>query len=91
MGEDFIRIGPMLILAGLLAGWIAEATTRAGGYGFISDMVLGLAGGVVIGGAIRIFVSGEAGMATMFVIGCAGAALAIAAQRTLWRSFRPGT
>lgn len=91
MTEDIIQMGPMLILAGLMAGWTAEATVRAGGYGFIADMVLGLVGSVVIGGAVRVLVSSGSGMATMFLIGCAGATLAIAAQRTAWRSFRPGT
>ncbi len=38
-------------VAGLTAGWLAEAVSRGGGYGFINDAVLGLVGSVA-GGAI---------------------------------------
>jgi hypothetical protein len=47
MTEHIAQMGPMLILAGLVAGWIAEAVSRAGGYGFTTDMVIGLVGSVV--------------------------------------------
>jgi uncharacterized membrane protein YeaQ/YmgE (transglycosylase-associated protein family) len=91
MLEHVVQLGPMLILAGLLAGWTAEAVSRAGGYGFIPDMVLGLVGSVVGGTTVWVFVSSDAGMLAMFLIGCAGAALAVVAQRGLWRSIRLGT
>jgi uncharacterized membrane protein YeaQ/YmgE (transglycosylase-associated protein family) len=91
MLEDIVRMGPMLILAGLLAGWVAEAASRAGGYGFIPDMGIGLIGSVVGGWIVWVLISTGAGMPGMFVIGCAGAVLAIVAQRRLWRSLRPGT
>ena len=51
MFEHIVQMGPMLVIAGLIAGWVAEAASRAGGYGFIVDMVLGLIGSMV-GGAI---------------------------------------
>jgi hypothetical protein len=35
---------------------------------------------------VWVFVSSDIGMSAMLGIGCAGAALAIAAQRRLWRS-----
>jgi uncharacterized membrane protein YeaQ/YmgE (transglycosylase-associated protein family) len=91
MSEDIAHMGPMLILAGLVSGWIAEAVSRAGGYGLKSDMAVGLMGSVVGGTLIWIVVASDAGMPGMFLIGCAGAALAIVAQRSLWRSTRPGT
>jgi uncharacterized membrane protein YeaQ/YmgE (transglycosylase-associated protein family) len=91
MTEHIAQMGPMLILAGLVAGWMAEVLSRAGGYGFITDMVIGLVGSVVGGAAVWILVSTDAGMLGMFLIGCAGAALAIVAQRGLWRSLLPGT
>ena len=87
MTEHIAQMGPMLILAGLVAGWMAEALSRARGYGLITDMVIGLVGSVVGGAAIWVLVSSGAGMLGMFLIGCAGAALAIVAQRGLWRSF----
>lgn len=90
MFEYVAQMGPMLLLAGLAAGWVSEALSRARGYGFLYDMVLGLAGSLLAGTAMSVLVSSEAGMATMFVIGCVGAAVVIAAQRQFWRSARPG-
>jgi uncharacterized membrane protein YeaQ/YmgE (transglycosylase-associated protein family) len=81
----------MLILAGLMAGWVAEAVSRADGYGLILDMVLGLIGSVIVGSTVRVLISGDAGMLGMLLIGGAGAALAIVAQRRCWRSARLGT
>ena len=86
MFEHIMQMGPMLVLAGLFAGWVAEAASRAGGYGFILDMVLGLIGSVVVGSIVWILISSDIGMPAMLMIGCGGAALAIAAQRRLWRS-----
>src|SRR6185503_12649503 len=83
MFEHIAQMGPILVLAGLIAGWVAEAASRAGGYGFIFDMVFGLVGSVVGGAIVWVFISSDTGM---LVIGCVGAALAIAAQRRLWRS-----
>lgn len=91
MLEDIVRVGPMLVLAGLLAGWTAEAVSRARGYGFLPDMALGLVGSVVVGGAVWAALSTDAGTLVTFLIGFAGAALAIVAQRSLWRSTRLGT
>jgi uncharacterized membrane protein YeaQ/YmgE (transglycosylase-associated protein family) len=90
MTEHIAHMGPMLILAGLLVGWLADAVSRAGGYGHMLDMTVGLVGSVVAGMLVWIFLSGI-GMPLMFGTGCAGATLAIAAQRGLWRSARFGT
>jgi hypothetical protein len=35
MLEHIVQMGPMLVLAGLIAGWVAEAASRAGGYRFV--------------------------------------------------------
>ena len=91
MVEDIARMGPMLLLAGLMAGWTAEAVSRTGGYGLIRDLGLGLTGSVAGGVATWVAISGLDGMVTMFLIGCGGAALVIIAQRSFWRSVRPGT
>jgi uncharacterized membrane protein YeaQ/YmgE (transglycosylase-associated protein family) len=90
MFEHVVQMIPMLVLAGLMSGWMAETLSRAGGYGFIPDMVLGLLGSVVAG-AVWIVVANSGGMLGMFLVGCAGAALAIVSQRSLWHSPRPGT
>ena len=91
MLEHIMQMGPMLVLAGLIAGWVAETGARAGGYGFILDMLVGLIGSVVVGAIVWGLVSSDIGMLQMLLIGCGGAALAIAAQRGLWRSAPLGT
>jgi uncharacterized membrane protein YeaQ/YmgE (transglycosylase-associated protein family) len=88
MLEHIVQIGPMLVLAGLVAGWLAETVSRANGYGLIPDIVLALIGSVLVGAAFWAVVSGEAGLLATFLIGSAGAALPLAAQRTFWRSAR---
>ena len=50
MLEHIVQMGPMLVLAGLAAGLVAEAVSRAGGYGFLYDVALGLVGSAVGGG-----------------------------------------
>jgi uncharacterized membrane protein YeaQ/YmgE (transglycosylase-associated protein family) len=91
MSEYVAQMGPMLILAGIAAGWVSEAMSRARGYGFITDMTLGLIGSLVAGLAMSLFISREAGMIVMFLVGCAGAAVVIGGQRQVWRSARLGT
>jgi hypothetical protein len=91
MLEHIAQMGPLLVLAGLMAGWTTETVSRAGGYGLIPDLVVGLIGSVFVGGIIWVVVSHELGMLGGFVIGSAGAGLAVIAQRRLWRSTRLGT
>jgi uncharacterized membrane protein YeaQ/YmgE (transglycosylase-associated protein family) len=82
-------MAPMLLLAGLIAGWVSEAAWRARGYGLMYDLALGIVGSLVAGIMMSFAVANEGGMVAMFVTGCAGATLAIAAQRQCWRSARP--
>lgn len=91
MLEDIVHVGPMLLLAGLMTGWVTEAVSAAGGYGFVHDILLGLAGSVVAAAVVWVFISSEAGMVGTFLIACGGAALMIVAQRRFWRSARRGT
>jgi uncharacterized membrane protein YeaQ/YmgE (transglycosylase-associated protein family) len=88
MADTIVQMTPMLVLGGLIAGWLAEAVSRAWGYGFISDMVLGLAGSVIAGAFVWLVISRDTGMTTMLLLGCVGAALAIFAQRQVWPSTR---
>jgi uncharacterized membrane protein YeaQ/YmgE (transglycosylase-associated protein family) len=87
MADTVVQMTPMLVLGGLIAAWLAEASSRRRGYGFISDMVLGLAGSVIAGALVWLMMWRNAGMTTMLLIGCVGAALAIVAQRGV----RPST
>ena len=91
MFEHIMQLGPMLVLAGLIGGWVSEAASRARGYGVVLDMALGLIGSVIGGVIAWSLFSSDIGMLAMLLIGCGGAALAIAAQRGLWRSALLGT
>ena len=42
--EHLMQMGPMLVLAALMMGLLAETVWRAGGNGLLNDMILGLAG-----------------------------------------------
>jgi uncharacterized membrane protein YeaQ/YmgE (transglycosylase-associated protein family) len=84
--EDVAQMGPMLVVAGLTVGWIAEAARRVGGHGLLSDLVLGLVGSLAVGGIFWVVISSDVGMVAMLVIGGGGAGLAIMAQRTVWKS-----
>jgi uncharacterized membrane protein YeaQ/YmgE (transglycosylase-associated protein family) len=84
--EDVAQMVPMLVLAGLTVGWVAEAARRAGGHGLLSDLILGLVGSLAVGGLFRVVIASDVGMVAMLAIGGAGAALAIMAQRTVWKS-----
>ena len=88
--EEVARMGPLLVLAGLAVGWSTEAVSRAGGYGLIRDMGLGIGGSVLAGLTGRIVIPGDVGMVAMGLIGSAGVALVIAGQRSVWRSARLG-
>ena len=91
MLEPIIPMGPLLILDGLVTGWVAEAATRAGGYGLRVEMALGLVGSLAVGGTLGAVISRAAGgMLVMFLVGSGGAALAIVAPRAFWRSARLG-
>jgi uncharacterized membrane protein YeaQ/YmgE (transglycosylase-associated protein family) len=89
--EQIVQMGPMLVLAGLMMGWLAETAWRAGGYGLLADIVVGLAGSVLGGVAFWVAISSQIGMVAMVVIGSVGGGLAIAVQRVLSRWMRsPG-
>ena len=85
MFEHIMQMGPMLIIAGLSAGWVAETVSRAEDDRFIYHIILGLIGSVVVGATVWVAISSDVGMLAMFLIGCGGAALALVAQRMFWR------
>jgi uncharacterized membrane protein YeaQ/YmgE (transglycosylase-associated protein family) len=91
MAETIVQMTPMLILGGLIAGWLAEAASRASGFGFISDVVLGLVGSLIAGAFVWLVIWRDASMTTMLFVGCLGAALAIIGQRGVWPSARVAT
>jgi uncharacterized membrane protein YeaQ/YmgE (transglycosylase-associated protein family) len=84
--EYAFQMGPMLLVGALMVGLLAEATWRSGGYGLITDLMIGLGGSVVLGAMAWLVISTHPGMLKMAAIGCIGGALAIGAQRTMWRA-----
>ena len=81
---------PLLLSAGLAAGLVADVTSRAGGYGYLLDLLLGLAGSGVVGVSVWLMGFDDSGMVVPLASGFVGGALVILAQRTLWRSPRLG-
>ena len=47
--ESLVQMTPALVLGALIAGWRAEAIARGTGYAFRADVVVGLAGSIVVG------------------------------------------
>ena len=90
MAEIIVQMAPMLVLGGLIVGWLAEVASRPLGFGFIPDTVLGLAGSLLVGAFVWLVIWRDAGMTMMLFVGCTGAALAILAQRGVWPSARTG-
>jgi hypothetical protein len=86
MNEYIAQMVPMLVLGGLVVAWLAEAAWRDGGYGYMYDMVVGLAGGLIMGSVTWLLMLRDTSMTTMLGLGGMGAGLAIVLQRSLWRS-----
>jgi len=73
-------------LAGLMAGGLARALVKLGGYGLRTDLILGLAGSLV--GAVIFHVlamSPETGWLAMAIVAFLGAASMILGQRWWYR------
>jgi uncharacterized membrane protein YeaQ/YmgE (transglycosylase-associated protein family) len=77
----------VMVLMGVLAGWLARYLMERGGFGLRWDVILGLAGSAV--GSWLLWVAGApfafaAGLAAVAVVAFVGAALAIVAQRRIY-------
>jgi hypothetical protein len=85
--EYLVRLGPMVLLAGLSVAWLAQVSgrTRAYGYGFLPDIALALLGSVTAGLLAWALAAGPGPMLGALGIGALGAALTLAAQRGAWR------
>jgi uncharacterized membrane protein YeaQ/YmgE (transglycosylase-associated protein family) len=76
---------PIVVVGGVLAGWLAGFVMERGGYGLTWDIGLGLAGSAV--GSWIFWVLGAssgAGLAGLTVVAFVGAAIPILAQRQIW-------
>jgi uncharacterized membrane protein YeaQ/YmgE (transglycosylase-associated protein family) len=86
MNEQIVQMGPIWVLAGLSAGWLAEAVMHRRGHGLMIDLTLGVGAGVV-GGSVFLASAGPGGgMPGMFVVGFVGAAAVVLSQRLWWPS-----
>lgn len=83
VNEQVVQFGPMWILAGLSAGWIAETALVRRGYGLLADLGIGVGSGLLGGGLVLALSGIPAGMLGMFVVGFVAASGGILAQR-LW-------
>ena len=73
------------VVVGLLTGWLAGFVMKAGGYGRISDVILGLAGsGAVSSFASALGAPSEAARVAMAVVVFVGAAFMIVLQGKIW-------
>jgi uncharacterized membrane protein YeaQ/YmgE (transglycosylase-associated protein family) len=81
MNEHILQMGPMWVLAGLGAGWLADALMVRRGYGLIVDMGLGVAASLVGGSALLALYGPSAGMLGMLIAGFVVATAVLLGQR----------
>jgi len=86
MNQQLVEMGPILVLAGLSAGWLAETVLYRRGYGLVVDLSLGV-GASLAGGSLLLILAGvPAGMLVVFVVGFALATGLVLVQRLGWPS-----
>lgn len=75
----------IVVLVGVLAGWLAGFVMKDGGYGLGGDIALGVVGGVVAGSVAKMVGMAPDGT-RLAMVGAAllGAVVLIFAQRTFW-------
>ena len=77
----------MWILVGLVAGWLTGKIMKGSGYGFIVDILLGIAGALVGGFlASRLGLDAHGGFIHSTLIALAGAILLVVILRLLKRA-----
>jgi hypothetical protein len=84
MNEQIVQMGPMWVLGGLSAGWLAENLMIRRGYGLIIDMGLGVGASLVGGGVLLALAGLPGGMVAMFAVGLVLATGVIVVQRLYW-------
>ena len=78
------------VVVGLLAGWLISFVLTEGGYGRISDAILGLTGsGAASTVASALGAPSEAGSGAMAVAAVIGASVTVVLQRKFWPSRTP--
>ena len=82
--EYLAQMLPMLVLAGAMAGLVAQVPKTTRGYGLLPDMGIGVVGSILAGAFLRATTASGPSMTGMFLIGAVGAALALVVQRRVW-------
>lgn len=82
--DQVVQMGPMLVLAGLSAGWLVETSIVRRGYGLIVDLGVGVGTSLVGGMALLAFSGLPGGMLPMFGVGFVMATSVILIQRLGW-------
>lgn len=74
------------IFVGLVAGWLAGKVMKGGGYGILTDIILGILGGM-LGGWIfgRLGIYPNAGLVGAIIVAFVGAVILVAITRLLKR------
>lgn len=64
------------VIVGLIAGWVTGKIMRGGGYGVVTDILLGIAGALVGGWVMRLLgFAGRGGMFYTIIVAIGGAVL----------------
>jgi uncharacterized membrane protein YeaQ/YmgE (transglycosylase-associated protein family) len=74
------------IVVGLIAGWLAGQVMKGGGYGTLTDIILGMVGGIIGGwlfGMLGIWPGG--GIIGSIIVAFVGAVILVAITRALRR------
>lgn len=73
------------VVMGVFVGWLAGFVLPEGGHGWLSDVVLGLAGSSATSSAVWIAgVAGGASVVAMTLVAFVGAAVLVVGQRKIW-------
>jgi uncharacterized membrane protein YeaQ/YmgE (transglycosylase-associated protein family) len=65
------------IVVGLIAGWAAGRIMKGGGYGVMTDILLGIVGGILGGWVIRLLGIGSGGFIWSILVAILGAVILI--------------
>jgi uncharacterized membrane protein YeaQ/YmgE (transglycosylase-associated protein family) len=71
------------LVVGLVAGWLAGAVMKGGGYGVLGDLIVGLIGSFFGGLLMGFFIEGSAGFWGSIVVAFIGACVLIALVRLI--------
>jgi len=84
MNEQMVLMGPISVIAGLGAGWLADTFLHRRGFGLIVDMGLGVVASLCGAGTLVALGGLLPGILAVFVVAFGLAASVILSQRICW-------